>query len=241
MKKFIVLSLIFFISISSTLFNYGVKASAEEYAYARVVADDACLYADYSLTMPRFIVPESYFVKVISSGSDVCRVSFMDGNAPPLEGYLKTINLSFVKDKPEKCYPDITLTATRDEVMFSELGSKTPRAVLSVGETAYYYGELTLSGENYVYVYSGGCIGYVSKSGFSPFTVPFTQGYSRNAENSSQETSNNSSDKKPEPSVEYDPGKIIIIAAALIAVVSVVFIVTRPQKSKADAFYRDDD
>lgn len=241
MKKLIVLSVIFFISISSSIFYFRPEAKAEDYPYARVVSPDACLYADFSLTMPRFIVPESYYVKVISAGSEVCRVSFMDGKTPPIEGYLKTISLSFVNKTPAEIYPDIQLVTVRDEVMFSELRNKTPRAVLSAGETACYYGELTLSGATYVYVYSAGCIGYVPKTAFSSFDVPFTDGYLLPTENPSSDKNSSSEDTEKSKSSDYDPGKIIIIAAALIAVVSVVFIVTRPQKQNSNAFYRDDD
>ncbi len=248
MKKLILLFLIistFVSAVFSPPVLRSTPASAALYTYARVVVSDAVFYADRSLSLPRFFLPESYFVRVISIDSDVCRVAYMDGAARPVkEGYVKTVALSFVAETPPVIYPDITLSVKNEEVLFSDLTSFTPRAVLSTSSSAVYYGETTFGGETYVYVYASGYVGYVRKSGFSPFSVPLLSDYRRVTEESSASSSqsgSSSSQNSEKSALGADTGKIAVIAAALIAVVSLVFIVTRPSKKNANAFYKDDD
>lgn len=246
MKKLLVLFLIISF-ISSAAFSPpktgATRANATSFTYARVVVSDAAFYADRSLSMPRFFLPESYFVRIISDDLDVCRVAYMDGTSRPVkEGYVKTVCLSFVYEVPAVIYPDVTLSVKTEEVLFSDLTSFTPRAVLSASSSAVYYGETVFGGETYVYVYASGYVGYVRKSGFDPFSVPLLPDYRREEDQTSSiDISSSSSSSEVKSALGADTGKIAVIAAALIAVVSVVFIITRPSKKTADAFYKDDD
>ena len=123
MKKLLVLFLIISF-ISSAAFSPPSKetarADATSFTYARVVVPDAAFYADRSLSLPRFFLPESYFVRVISEDLDVCRVAYMDGTSRPVkEGYVKTVCLSFVYEVPAVIYPDVTLSVKTEDVLFS--------------------------------------------------------------------------------------------------------------------------
>lgn len=214
-------------------------STAAEYSYARVVTSDAVLYADPALSMPRFTLPESYYVKIITAEADYCRVSYMEDTAPQKEGYVKTVSLMFVSKKPSNPYPTLLLSLSRDEVVFSDLDDLTPRAVLSKGDEASFYGERKFGGEDYVYVYCSGYVGYVKKNGFTPFSVPLLPDYKLEEQPSS--SSSSSSSERDNDEASSDPGKLVVIAAALIAVVCVIFIITRPQKKTSEAFYRDDE
>ena len=217
-------------------------------AFARIETDDAVFYADKSLAIPRFTLPKSYYVKVVETGGEITRVVYSgSAQAPSLEGYVKTVCLSFPKDPPADLCPEKTITAVVDEVMFSDPELTRPRSVLTKGATAIYYGEADVSGEKYLYVYATGSVGYVKKNAFEDFTVPLHPVYAAElaaAATSSNEVFSSAPQKDGTISVSKpDPSQVIVIAILIVAVLCVVFLVFKKEdkKASANAFYRDDD
>ena len=231
------------------------KTSAANSAYARIVTDDAELYADGSLTMSRFTIPKTYYVKVIEIGSDVTRVSYMgeNTNLPLIEGYVKTVNLRFGDEPGASPYPLLTLTAISDDVLFADAEKQKPRCVISSGSAARYLGEKTVAGETLVYVYALGNVGYVSRSSFNDYTLPYHPDYiaeqaaliasAEAAAASAESVAAISSGKESKTSEPFAPSQVIIIALLIVGVLCVIFLLFRPEqkRSSQSAFYRDDD
>ncbi len=131
-------------------------------------------YSDYGLSMIKFYLPYTYFVKVVDAQAEVTRVIYMDGqsNIPLREGYIKTCDLFLFDGEPTNPYPEVNIKITSDEVLFADSQKQYPKTVLTSGDLAVYYGDLTDGNEKFCYVYCNGYVGYVRKSAFAPFEIP---------------------------------------------------------------------
>lgn len=140
--------------------------------YARILNEKTPFYSDPDLRTVKFYLPYSYFVRITNEGVDSTRVAYMENrDAPVREGYIKTCDLFVFERVPENPYPDLKLVLKNDEVLFSNPADKTARVVLSVGDSAIYYGELPVGNETFYYVYSGIYVGYVRKAAFFDHTL----------------------------------------------------------------------
>ena len=182
-KKFICLALSFFalispptscLSLYSPTFIKSNTVLAESITWGRILNENTPFYSDGSLKIVKFYLPFSYFVKVINTGDDATRVIYMDGQStlPLREGYIKTCDLHIFDGIPTNPYPQIRIKITADEILFADSAKQFPKTVLTSGDEATYYGELTADNEKFCYVYCNGFIGYVRKSAFAPFEVP---------------------------------------------------------------------
>ncbi len=244
MKKFIfVLIALIFLMPQNKITFANVR-----YDYAMISNDSAPFYADSSLSIVKFNLPKTYFVKVVEIFTDYSRVIYMNSNEnlPKVEGYVENINLEFVSFTPDSPSPKTCLTLNSDEVLFSDLLNLTPKTVLSVNSLAYYYGEITFSGESYVYVYSQGYVGYARKSAFNQFTIPHHKDY---VEPTIDTSSNNQTsvsvneNQNPSSASTISTEQVIVIALILLTIVFVIFLFFKPNDKKVmqEAFFNDDD
>lgn len=244
MKKIMAYFMILTTLLLLPAFDENGKAQAVG-GYARIETDNAAFYADASLSIVRFILPKSYFVKVIEIGGESTRVSYMgDGGAPYCEGYVKTYDLSFKENDPAAPYPDIKLNVCVDEVMFSDTDLVKPKCVLSKGSTAVFYGEKTISGETYLFVYAHNNIGYVKRSSFDNFEIPMHPEYVVETflpESGSESTPDTESGATEKSTAE--PSAVIIIALLIIGVVCIIFLLFKKEDKRfsSAAFFKDDD
>ena len=247
MKKFTAYLLITVnIFITQLLTVSSLTASADG-GYARIETDSATLFADASLLVPLFTLPKSYYVKVVDSGGEKTRVTYMsDGQAPAIEGYVRTVNISFIDITPTNPFPDLKLSVATDDILFSDPEDQKPKCVLSKGSAAVYYGETTKFGETFVYVYAKNNVGFVRKSSFSEYTLSSHPDYIRETaeKQSVLESASATADSisKTENS-SADTSKVIIIALLIIGVLCIVFLLFKKEdaKSASSAFFRDDD
>ena len=222
----------------------AAKVFAESYGYARVVADDAVFYADAALLIERFILPKTYFVRIVSIGVESSRVVYMEsGSIPAAEGYVKNADLYFTQETPSSPYPDIRLTVEVDEVMFADVSRSQPKCVLSRSVAAHYYGEMTSGGETYLYVYSLGNVGYVKKSSFSDFSIPDHPTYREiTPTDSSSDAESTSAEISQEQKSGVTSAQVIIIALLIVGVLCMLFLLLRPeQKNRKSRDYYDDE
>lgn len=224
--------------MSATKFNSRqILGKAETFTseYAQIVTDDCAFYADASLKIVKIYLPKSYSVKIISIGVSCSRVAYMDDSNlyPALEGYVLNVCLNFLDEKPETVYPSLSLTSKYDEVIFGDVNASIPKSVIPEGTVAKYYGEISIQGIIYEYVYANGFIGYMRKDCFLSFTVPENPIIKNEplppdineAESSalSQTTENNEKEK-------FDVSEILIIAVIVVAGLILIFFLLKPGK-----------
>ncbi len=248
MKKFILftaISVIFFCSLYA--FGGSAAFSASVSRYAMVVTDGAKFYADASGKVERFIVDKSYFVSVVDTVGEFTRVVFMDSfdDCPSIEGYVKTVDVAFYDNVVSSPYPDVTLKAVTDVVLFSDSAATKPRAVISAGSTVRYFGVSAASSDDF-YVYGNGSVGYVARNAFESFYLPLS------AEYVAMQTPRETSDKSPSsitsasasqsvPADDRSPVEIVLITLAIIVVLIFVYLIVRPDKLSQKKAQTDDD
>lgn len=236
MKKFIITLL-----VTAVLFSIGATENnvvSAKSQYAMIVTDDATFYSDASGRFPKFYLDKSYFVKVIEVIGEYARVNYMDGyvDAPELEGYVKVVDLSFYDKDITSPYPEITLTAVNDVVMFSDAQLTKPRSVVPVHATAKYYGCSDNNGVKTYYVYCQGFVGYVQSAAFKEFSLPYHNEYlALLAANSSDTHSQSDYSPATDSAVSaaaptQNTTQIILIALLIIVGLTLLFFVLRPDK-----------
>lgn len=243
-KRTLIVLLILCFALSTTITSTSPQAKAS-LQYAMIIDHDVALFSDASCRYVKFYLPYSYFVKIIEIGTDSSRVTYMDdmNDCPRCEGYVKNVYLDFSFDTPQNPYPQVTLTAISDEVLFSDLNSKKPKEVILSNSKAIFFGKMFYEGENYLYVYSQNQVGYVRENGFTKLTLqnhPFAPNDELpseiQADNPQKEIKNNSSLLKEN---SYQP--IIIILVIISALLLLYFILRQnPQKSE-HSFFKDED
>ncbi len=244
MKKLI--SIIIIATAIFAMSNSSHTALAAQ-EYAMVVTEDACFYSDASCRYVKFNLPFSYFVKIVSVGSDYSRVIYMDQSTshPLSEGYVANVDLDFSITLTSSPYPSLTLTAQTDDVLFADTEKSKPLAVISAKTEAVYYGKLTVGGETYLYVYSGGFVGYVRESCFGAYELPVhpdAKQLEKQEETSTSEADEPQITTATSSAVSIEkPLEAVIFAVIIIAALCLIYIVLRPDKSlKSEHSYFDD-
>lgn len=242
-KKFLCAAACFLLA-SSPITNHFYKSSLNSTKqaqasteYARVLNEETPFYSDPDLRSVKFYLPYSYFVRVVNEGVDATRVCYMENyDAPAREGYIKTCDLFVCDYTPEAPYPNLKLILKSDEVLFSNPADKTARVVLSVGDSAYYYGELPVSSEIFYYVYSGIYVGYVRKNAFFEHTLslhPQPLPKTDVPDSSGQSTAEPAFSEPKHQVFGAETVAIIIVIAISFVCVSVIYLLFRPESRAA--------
>ena len=131
-------------------------------SYACILSDNTYFYASADERRGLFLLPQTYYVRLLEYRSDYCKVEYQtDGsNAKRLVGYARTADLTFVTYTPARPYLYYTFdlhykiedTAQTDSTFLTEL-------TLS----CVYYGDYIIGSERYCYVLRGEEFGYVPK------------------------------------------------------------------------------
>lgn len=226
--------------------EFSVKTVADaDSGYALVACDEAEFYSDASCRMVKFCLPYGYYVRIVSVGTDYSRVIYMDGqkNLPFTEGYVSNLNLDFSMTPSTSPYPDLILTVKSEEVLFSDVTLNQPKTVISVNSHASYYGKINVNGENFLYVYCSGYVGYVRESAFYDFEItvhPDVLRLNAEKENSVEITSEDHSSGETN-TVKSDTFRIVVIAVIAIAGLCLLYLILRPERqSSNDRSYFDD-
>lgn len=166
MKKFILSALLPFLYFICAALLPAARpaAKAEEASYACIRSEDVYLYSEENDKSGLFILPYSYYVKVLSAGVRYAYVEYLsDGpNTRKLTGYCKTSDLTFVDYTPVRPY----LYYTFDVTYYIEDASpilQDESFLSSITVTCAYYGEYRVGSKTYCYVLREDTFGYIPK------------------------------------------------------------------------------
>ena len=164
----------FFATCAPTLcavtFSYqnSLSANADTFTqptpldYACILSDNAFFYSAADERRGLFLLPKSYYVRLLEYRSDYCKIEYQrDANdAKRLVGYAKTDDLTFVEYVPARPYLYYTfdLSYTIDGAPSGDDGFLTELTVSCI-----YYGDYRIGSEMYCYVLRGDEFGYVPK------------------------------------------------------------------------------
>lgn len=137
------------------------EAAQPQELYAVAAERNIYLYSAADEKTGLFILPYTYYVKVLSLGDPFCRVEYLDDTPPykKVTGYCKKESLTFVDFIPARPFlrREITVTYTLPETpAFSPTDG-----LLSVDVSYLFYGTYTVGSAEYFYVYGNGEFGYL--------------------------------------------------------------------------------
>ena len=129
--------------------------------YACILSDDVFFYASTDGRKGLFLLPKSYYVRLLEYRSDYCKVEYhSDNSAKRLVGYVATEKLTFVNYVPARPY----LYYVFDLRYKIEDTDQTDSAFLTeITISCVYYGDYVVGSERYCYVLRGEEFGYVPK------------------------------------------------------------------------------
>ncbi len=194
-------------------------------AYACILAKGTFFYSAADERKGVFLLPESYYVRLVEYGQEYCRVEYQrnEQDGKRLVGYAKTALLTFVDYVPVRPYLyhvfDLTYTIGNGEAESSSF-------LTEITLSCVYYGDYRVGSETYCYVLRGQEFGYVPK--------PVGLSFERNTEYEDYLASLTPppAEKEPEPeqSVSATPAQIAILVVICILVPMLAAFILKPQK-----------
>ena len=229
MKTLLTLTIVCILALASALPSpYLVTGSASTpvgSGYACVLQDNAFFYTAPDERRGLFLLPASYYVKVIDYGEEYCQVEYFydDVNAKKLLGYAKTSALTFVEYTPRQpyFYYEFQLSYRIDE------GGINDSAFLNeITFTCVYYGDYKIGSETYCYVLREGMLGYVPKP--ASLRVPTNKEYEEWLANQTPTPPDNSSSKEEEDT--SSPAQIGILLTLCLLVPILAALILKPPR-----------
>ena len=226
MKRFLlVLTILCLLLLPAPSLN--VSAVGERYAF--VPDGDVWFYAGETESSRVFLLPKTYYVKILSEGSMYCRVEYLSDEPPyqKITGYCRTEDIIPVDYTPARPYlkKQITLSYSLPEGTGSLGGSFS-----SVEKTFVYYGQRYDGAKLYYYVLSEGTFDYI------PADEELS--YEENTDYleyiASQQTAGNDVTDAGPTSGGLNAAVIVVICIACAAAVAVAVFVIRGKKSVQD-------
>ncbi len=136
------------------------RAQAAEERYAAAVEADVWFYASDNENSRLFLLPATYYVKVLSEGETFTRVEYLTDDAPyqKISGYCRTEDLLFVDYIPVRPFlrKEVTLSYT-----LPQTGGLGGGSFSTVEKTFVYYGHRYEGDTLYYYVLSGDTFDYI--------------------------------------------------------------------------------
>lgn len=130
--------------------------------YACILSDDVFLYSEADERRGLFLLPKSYYVRLIEYRSDYCKVEYQrdESDAKRVVGYARTEDLTFVEYLPLRPYLYYTF-----EVKYRIEDTQTTDSsfLTEITVSCVYYGDYRVGSETYCYVLRGNEFGYIPK------------------------------------------------------------------------------
>ncbi len=130
--------------------------------YAVAAQQGVYLYQSQEDSSGLFILPYTYYVKILSLGDPYCAVEYHTDELPykAVRGYCKKAELTFVDFTPERPFlkKQISVTYTLPEQSMQPSGND---FLQSVTMNYLFYGEFPVGSARYYYVYGNGAFGYL--------------------------------------------------------------------------------
>lgn len=232
MKKYILSALVACLYLLCALFPLArspVHADDTPAAggYACVLENDVFFYASKDEKQGLFLLPKSYFVKVLEAAPDYTKIEYLyDGeNTKKLTGYAKTSQLTFVDYTPASPYLTLSFEV---KYRLDDDELQDPSFLNELTVTCAYYGDYKIGSKTYCYILRGDAFGYILK--------PDDLTYEENpeyAERLRETASENTSDPPAEEEEQSgaSPAQIaILIALCLLVPVLAALILKTPKK-----------
>lgn len=196
-------------------------------SYACILSDNTFFYATADGKRGLFLLPKSYYVRLVEYRADYCKVEYQTdvGDTQKIIGYARTEDLTFVNYTPQRPY----LYYVFDLRYKIEDTTQTDSTFLTeITLSCTYYGDYVIGSELYCYVLRGDEFGYVPK--------PVTLQYEENTEYadylaSLQPPPDTSADSTEEedPS-NSSPAQIAILVAICLLVPILAALVLKPPR-----------
>lgn len=197
-----------------------LSAAAEESGEYAVALGEVWFYASADEEAKCFLLPETYYVRVLERGETYCTVEYLTDDAPykKLLGYCRTDALTFVDFVPERPYLRRQITVTYTLPQTGDLGTED---FLTVQRTFVYYGDRYEEDGLYLYVLSDNEFGYI------PAEAP--PDFERNTD---YLTAVSGSTQEPDPGADgANAVQIVVIVLACVAALAVALILLRGKKA----------
>lgn len=232
MKKFIlsaVLPFLFFlfslltVAPTQTLCAHA-QAELSADSYACILTDEAFFYATRDEKRGVFLLPKTYYVKILEVEAEFCRVEYLydDAYVQKLVGYVKTSELTPVPYVPKRPYlyrlVDVSYTIQGGAIQNSGFLDQ-------ITITCAYYGDYRIGSETYSYILRDGSFGYIPKP--ADFTYePNTEYAEWQEANAEQKAPEGETETNPQTS----PAQIAILIALCLLVPVLAALILRPAK-----------
>lgn len=226
MKRFFLLiSLIF--SVCSFMPAMIVCAAEPSGQYAVAAADGIWLYSQKNEDSGLFVLPYTYYVRVLEHGDDYCSVIYGTDASPyrTVSGYCRTEDLTFVDFVPSRPFLQLELTVTYTLQGSVAMGNGT---FSEITRRFHYYGTSYLGTARYFYVLSDGVFDYIPAT--QEIVYDFNTDYLTDTSTPSQPTPPTDD---PEPVQSLSALQITLICVVAFAVLAVAFIVLRGKRVPA--------
>ena len=194
--------------------------------YACILTHDVFFYADKQEKSGLFLLPESYYVKILDVAPDFCKIEYLydDTAVKKLTGYAKTSQLTFVSYVPKRPYLyqifDVHYTLS-DAVNTSSVLND---LVISCA----YYGDYTIGSQTYCYVLRGEQFGYVPKP--ADFTIERNGEYDEWLQSVSSAPEQDEPPAAQEETPSSSPAQIaLLVAVCLLVPILAAFLFRSPK------------
>ena len=197
-------------------------AAADDKRYAVAATEDVWFYTGESEEERLFLIPYTYYVRVLDEGELYCTVEYQADDAPykKLLGYCRTEQLLFVDFVPARPYlrRQVTLTYT-----LPDSGGLSDAELTTVERTFSYYGERTEGAQLYYYVFDGETFGYVPAEEHVEFehNTDYLEAMAKPEPAPEEETEETSS---------VNVVQIVVICILCVAAVAIAILVLRGKK-----------
>ena len=204
----------------------SLPASAEEQTeerYAVAAREDVWFYAAENEESGLFLIPYTYYVRVLREGTLFTAVRYLDDAAPyrSVTGFCKTEMLTFVDFVPARPYLRREITVTYTVEGDNPMGNG---AFNKLEKRFVYYGTSYAGTARCFYVYADGMFGY----------VPASQDilYEKNTDYLKQVSGETEEPPAASPAVSPSPVQIVAICAAVLAVLAIAVLILRGKKPR---------
>lgn len=229
MKKLLTLTIVCMLTLLNVLAPpkkiRGLADTPSIGDYACVLQENAFFYSAPDERRGLFLLPATYYVKLLDYGEEYCRVEYLydSDNVKKLIGYAKTSALTFVEYTPEEPYYYYLFDV---RYRIEENGLTDSAFLNEITFTCAYYGDYKIGSETYCYVLRGGSLGYVPKP--AQLRVPKNPEYEEWL--SQQAPENSEAETTPTETENSSPAQIAILIALCLLVPILAALILKPPR-----------
>ncbi len=213
--------------------SLSANAATASEQYAVVPDGDVWFYAGETESSRVFLLPRTYYVKVLSTGETYSRVEYLVDEPPykKVTGYCKTADIIPVDYIPARPYLKKQVTLSYSLPTAGGAGSIGDGSFSSVEKTFVYYGQLYDGAKLYYYVLSDGTFDYIPANS----ELVFDQNTDYLEYLAAQETAGQGTDTPPSSTTNgMDATLIVVICIACVAAVAVAVFIIKGKKTVQD-------